>query len=172
MIGWEPPTEGWFKLNVDGSVMPPASMASCSGLIRDCQGRMIAGFMMNLGNCSITLAELWDLYAGIKLARELGIGKLLVETDSLCASNFVQNMAPSKTAGTPLLRAIKLLLAHSWDVRVSHVYKERNFYADLLAKKADLCQIGLTCFSSPPAFLSAVLMADAAGVKFARMISM
>ncbi|KAL4356853.1 hypothetical protein AHAS_Ahas09G0128200 [Arachis hypogaea] len=101
MIGWEPPTEGWFKLNVDGSVMPPASMASCSGLIRDCQGKMIAVFMMNLGNYSITLAGLWGLYTGIKLARELGIGKLLIETVSLCASKFVQNMAPSRTATTP-----------------------------------------------------------------------
>ncbi|KAL4359391.1 hypothetical protein AHAS_Ahas08G0072700 [Arachis hypogaea] len=147
-------------------------MASCGGLIRDCQGRMIAGFMMNLKKCSITLAELWGLYAGIKLARELGIGKLLVETDSLCTANFVQNMAPSRIAGTPLLRAIKLLLAHPWDVRVSHVYRERNFCADLLAKKAHLCQIGFMCFSSPPTFLSAALMIDASGVKFARVISM
>ncbi|KAL4355977.1 hypothetical protein AHAS_Ahas09G0040600 [Arachis hypogaea] len=147
-------------------------MASCCGLIRDCQGRMIAGFMMNLGNCSITLAELWGLYAGIKLARELGIGKLLVETDFLCASNFVQNMAPSRIAGTPLLRAIKLFLAHPWDVCVSYVYRERNFCADLLAKKAHLCQIGFMCFSFPLAFLSATLMTDASGIKFARMISM
>ncbi|XLT51265.1 hypothetical protein HN873_043869 [Arachis hypogaea] len=76
-------------------------MVSCGGLIRDSQGRTIAGFMMNLENCLITLAEIWGLYAGIKLTHDLGIEKLLVETDFLCASNFIQNMASSRTAGTP-----------------------------------------------------------------------
>ncbi|XLT85196.1 hypothetical protein HN873_006949 [Arachis hypogaea] len=75
-------------------------MASCGGLIRNCQGRTIAGFMMNLENCLITLAEIWGLYAGIKLARDLGIEKLLVETDSLCTSNFIQNFTSSRDAET------------------------------------------------------------------------
>ncbi|KAL4350553.1 hypothetical protein AHAS_Ahas10G0153500 [Arachis hypogaea] len=101
MIGWEPPTENWFKLNVDSSVIPPASMANCGGLIRDCQDRTIVGFMMNLRNCLITLDEIWDLYAGIKLAHDLGIEKFRVEMDSLCAFNFVQNFAFSRVAGTP-----------------------------------------------------------------------
>ncbi|KAL4327385.1 hypothetical protein AHAS_Ahas13G0094800 [Arachis hypogaea] len=94
MIGWKLPTEDWFKLNVDDSVIP------------------------------------------YRQARNL------------------------------LLRAIKLLLAHPWNVRVSHVYRGKNFCADLLAKKVHLCQIGLTCFSSPPAFLSTALMADAFGLNF------
>ncbi|QHO48036.1 Putative ribonuclease H protein [Arachis hypogaea] len=84
-VGWEPPEEGWIKLNVDGSVLQPGSRGACGGLSRNFRGRMLVGFSMNIGTCTLTMAELWAIYIGIKMAVELGINKLNVESDSRVA---------------------------------------------------------------------------------------
>ncbi|KAL4343285.1 hypothetical protein AHAS_Ahas11G0063100 [Arachis hypogaea] len=79
-VGWEPPEEGWIKLNVDGSVLQLGSRGACGGLLRNFRGRMLVGFSMNIGTCTITMAKLWAIYIGIKMAVKLGINKLNVES--------------------------------------------------------------------------------------------
>ena len=38
------------------------------GVIRDSVGHWISGFCMNIGECSVLMAELWGLYQGLVLA--------------------------------------------------------------------------------------------------------
>ncbi|KAL4330163.1 hypothetical protein AHAS_Ahas13G0372600 [Arachis hypogaea] len=169
-IGWEPPMADCLKLNVDESVSSLVSAASCGSLIRDYQGRVTADFMLNLGKCSIIMAEIWGLYVRIKLAFDLGVRKLMIETDSVCAFCFVQTQTSVNGVGTPLLQAMKLLLAQSWSMQIHHIYGKRNVCANLLAKKAQSILMGLSCFSSHLAFLSYALIVNALGVKFLRII--
>ena len=56
-IGWSFPTWPWYKLNVDGA-RKATGVAAAGGLIRDHNGHWVAGFGMNLGTCSVTMAEL------------------------------------------------------------------------------------------------------------------
>lgn len=62
---------------------PPANTAHRGGLIRDEKGEWIAiRFRVTLGHTSILDAELGAILEGIKLAADLKITNLLVESDS------------------------------------------------------------------------------------------
>jgi len=53
------------KLNTDGSVRGNPGMAAAGGLLRDEQGRWLSGFMVNIGQSTNTVAELWGLLSGL-----------------------------------------------------------------------------------------------------------
>ena len=57
MFGWLPPRWPYYKLNSDGA-RKGSSLVGAGGLIRDATGRWHGGFCMNIGICSITIAEL------------------------------------------------------------------------------------------------------------------
>ena len=82
LIGWTPPPTGFVKLNTDGSVLCNPGHASSEGLLRDSNGNWIQGFSHFLGITNSLVAELWDLWDGLTLARDLHISRLVVELDA------------------------------------------------------------------------------------------
>lgn len=44
-VVWNPPGVGWFKLNFDGVTKGNPGMASIGGVIRDCKGNFVVGFV-------------------------------------------------------------------------------------------------------------------------------
>ncbi|RYR06283.1 hypothetical protein Ahy_B06g086042 [Arachis hypogaea] len=80
------------------------------------------------------MAKIWGMYVGVKLAFELGIKKLVVESDSKCAITLTQKMSPEIHGNSSLIRFIKEFLIKIEDVEVKHLYKKTNFCADALAK--------------------------------------
>ena len=76
-IGWTPPPCSWVKINTDGSVLNNSN-AACGGLIRDHHGGFLSGFSANLGMCTITFAELWGMYLGLKEAKTLGVQRVML----------------------------------------------------------------------------------------------
>lgn len=83
-IGWTPPTSPWCKLNTDGT---RKQSGAASALLRDQNGRWIIGFGMNIGMCSVIMAELWGLYQGLCMAWQQGCRWISVEVDSLVSHN-------------------------------------------------------------------------------------
>lgn len=79
---------GTFKLNVDGSLR--MGLASCGGLVRNDYGHFVRGFYCNLSAATTVSAELWGLAHGLRLARGMGIGSLLVEMDSQVVVNMIR----------------------------------------------------------------------------------
>ena len=74
----------WIKINTDGSVLNKNN-ATCGGLIRDHYGCFLRGFSANLGMSTITFAKLYGMFLGLKEAQTLGMQKVILEVDSLCA---------------------------------------------------------------------------------------
>ncbi|KAL4330264.1 hypothetical protein AHAS_Ahas13G0382700 [Arachis hypogaea] len=70
--------------------------------------------MVKLRDCSITMAELWALYVVLKVANDLGLEKVEVETDSLCIFQFIHQHSVKHLIGTSLVRGIKVLFAKLW----------------------------------------------------------
>ncbi|XP_057734174.1 uncharacterized protein LOC130949486 [Arachis stenosperma] len=116
------------------------------------------------------MAKLWDFYVGIKLASELGIAKLVVESDSRCIVTLVQKAFPENHGSSSLIRSIKELLAKMDNVEVRHIYREANFYADALAKLGQGEVSGIKFFEQPPLCLFHHLFVDASGIKFKRLV--
>ncbi|KAH9699945.1 putative ribonuclease H protein [Citrus sinensis] len=97
------------ELNSDGACKA-TGVAAAGGLIRDHNGHWVAGFGMNLGTCSVTMAELWGLYQGLILAWNKGIRWLCVEVDSRCVTQLVKNNMVNSNEFSTLIRVIQELI--------------------------------------------------------------
>lgn len=62
-----------------------------------------------------------------------------------------------------LFHEIQVLLQWDWDMVVTHVYREGNQVADLLAKEAPLMDRRLYVLQNCPAVLSEVFLGDKPG---------
>ncbi|KAL4320925.1 hypothetical protein AHAS_Ahas14G0059200 [Arachis hypogaea] len=87
----------------------------------------MAGFMINIEKVTITNAELWTIYTGLKIAIDMGMEKIQVEIDSTCAVNLLQHTSTDLHDSTSLIRAIKELQANPGDFRVNHILRKANF---------------------------------------------
>ncbi|KAE8686354.1 hypothetical protein F3Y22_tig00111069pilonHSYRG00117 [Hibiscus syriacus] len=65
---WRAPPHGWVALNTDGAVSSSSSLDATGGLIRDCHGTCLGGFIRPLGVTTALQAELWGLFEGLKHA--------------------------------------------------------------------------------------------------------
>ena len=106
---------------------------------------------MNIGYCSVTIAELWGVYQGLVMAWDHGIRWLLVEVDSQCVVQMLNNLEEMTNEYSPLVSSIKELIHRNWHIYVNHVYREANFAADSIANYASNLLIGLHNLSSSPA---------------------
>ncbi|CAN1351644.1 Putative ribonuclease H protein At1g65750 [Linum perenne] len=142
-ISWKVASGSGFTLNTDGSVRRTERKAATGGCLRDAEGRVIDAFVANLGNCSITRAELTGVVLGLERAWEKGIRKLEVQTDSACAVQLLaEGVSDSHQHGT-LVRKFKLLFERDWEVSVKFIYREANHLADYLANKGHEMALGI-----------------------------
>ncbi|CAN1146376.1 Putative ribonuclease H protein At1g65750 [Linum perenne] len=74
----------------DGSRISHTGATAIGGLIRDDASTLVRAFCANVGNCSITRAELRAIVGGLKLAWSLGIRKVDVQTDSATVVAMLQ----------------------------------------------------------------------------------
>lgn len=73
---WNPPGNGWFKLNFDGATKGNPGMANIGGIIRACKGNFVAGFVGGIGIQSSMTVESRVLLKGVELPVTLGIKNL------------------------------------------------------------------------------------------------
>ncbi|CAN1150998.1 Putative ribonuclease H protein At1g65750 [Linum perenne] len=170
LIAWRPGEEGWFTLNTDGSRYSHSGSTAIGGLIRDDGGRFIQAFTANIGDCSITRAELNAIVQGMNLAWSLGIRKIAVQSDSSTAVSILQRAAMDNQHAA-LVSDFLELKARSWEVSIAHVYREANCGADYLANLGHSCNFGLHVFSQPDATLAHWLRFDLIGVALPRVLS-
>lgn len=57
MQGWQPPTTGWVKINVDVSLSRNRSRATVGGMLRGPNGDWLVGFRMQTGMYDILNIE-------------------------------------------------------------------------------------------------------------------
>lgn len=129
-------------MNTDGACKRTGA-SSGGGVIRDHKEAWIFGFGMNIGHCSVTVAELWGLYHGLKLAWEHGIRWLVVEIDSLCVTELVRKPVDTDNEYTSLLQPIEEVIQRNWNIIINDVYREADFTADYLANYALSLPLGV-----------------------------
>ncbi|KAJ1387047.1 Ribonuclease H-like superfamily [Sesbania bispinosa] len=89
-IHWTPQQKDWLKWNLDGSVRGQSGCAANGGVLRDLSGRWISGFARNVGQASVTLAELWAFKDAIQISISRGYTYVWLESDSATTVNFYQ----------------------------------------------------------------------------------
>ncbi|GAU36544.1 hypothetical protein TSUD_277500 [Trifolium subterraneum] len=141
------------------------------GLIRDSLGRWVIGFAKFLGQTNAYMAELWGLFHGLRIARSQGIGKLIVQSDSVVIVKSLQTGSEGSATGWMLFKKIKQLLTLNWEVRIIHVYREANSCADIMAGQGCSLQGDEEIYSNPPTVVLQCVSNDARGVSFPRLVS-
>ncbi|CAN1126126.1 Putative ribonuclease H protein At1g65750 [Linum perenne] len=169
LIAWRPGDEGWTTLNTDGSRLTHSGSTAIGGLLRDDGGRFISAFTGNIGDCSITRAELSAIVQGLKLAWSIGIRKIIVQSDLETAISLLHRAAAGHQHAA-LISEFLGLRARSWVIRIEHVYREANCGADYLANLGHSCNFGLHLLSHPDAVLAQWLRYDLVGGALPRAI--
>ena len=97
-VRWNPPSEGMYKANFDGSIFSELFLGGIGVVIRDAYGNVIAALSQKIPlPHSVDLVEALAASRAVSFARELRISKVEFEGDSKRVVTAINNQAPSKT---------------------------------------------------------------------------
>jgi len=147
-------------LSLGPSLVLNGSKASCGGVLRNCFGAWISGFLRNIGTTYVLSAELWGIFSTLDISWRVGHRRVLVECDSKVTAKLMSKGCLSSHPYSPLIHSIQRFFSRSWVLRVNHVYRKRNAVADSLAALAHSKPIGLFLLQSHPPLCSSLLLKD------------
>ncbi|KAL6185990.1 hypothetical protein ACLB2K_042112 [Fragaria x ananassa] len=105
---------------------------------------------------------------GLKLAVNLNINNLIIESDSAILVQLMNNSEFGNHPLGSLLQGCSSLMNKMKSATLSHIFKECNSTADALAKCSISHEHGLVCFDSPPTHAADVFLDDLCDVSKAR----
>lgn len=127
---WSPPILNWVKCNTDGAAR--AGKAACGGIFTNSDSDFLGAFAINIGQCSALNAELIGAMVAIELAHVHHWHKLWLETDSMLV--YLAFQSPKIVPWSLRNRWDNCLyLLNSFRFQVTHIYREGNKCADILA---------------------------------------
>ncbi|KAF6148742.1 hypothetical protein GIB67_019350 [Kingdonia uniflora] len=133
LIEWDAPDLEWVKLNFDAFLTTEG--VCIGGALRNAQGRHLSSYGGPVGQCTITVAECWALWFGIKICAEHQYSKVYIEGDS-------QTVIAALGKGKPIPWRIKQMIidiqerlsAASIRWQAKHKHREGNEAADYMTK--------------------------------------
>ena len=150
MVLWRPPDPRWVKLNVDGAFLSSSQVGGGGGVVRDSEGEILSAFSAGLKAGSGLEAEAAAVLIGIHLAKQFG-NQIWIELDSEVVVRWLTEDQLGSADSCIILAKIRRELGGTiW--RASHIFREGNKVADLLAKiglQSDF-EIIYTRISTPP----------------------
>ncbi|KAF7802200.1 ribonuclease H [Senna tora] len=142
-VTWKPTMEGWIKVNTDGSYNHCTKKMSCGAVIRNDKG--------------------------LEMAWKYGMKKVTMETDSIEALDFAQDLYDKNHPLRYLAEKIEEYKDRNWQVVFKHTFRETNRVADFLAKYARNRSYEDCLLSSPPDECIELVKNDAQGLGFWRV---
>ncbi|KAE8813045.1 hypothetical protein D1007_09808 [Hordeum vulgare] len=158
--GRKPPGAGLYKLNVDACFNIDSGTGSSGVVIRDDKGTFMAALCSDIPFADDAVsAEARGLCDGLILANELGLEKLVVESDCI---EVVDTMLDSGNSLGPAAAIYEecSFLAHNFSfIQFQFCPREANMAAHILARYAEPTKT-IKWFEEPPGFLVDVLAND------------
>jgi len=131
---WNNNNHSCVILNVDGSCLGSPIRAGYGGILRSYAGFFLSAFSGYIQNSSdILYVELYAIYKGLFLVKEMGITDFVCYSNSLHCINILKGPPMRFHAYAVLIQDIKELLEQG-NVMVNHTVKEINvriFFAKL-----------------------------------------
>ncbi|KAF7804482.1 Ribonuclease H protein [Senna tora] len=142
-VKWTAPSEGWWKLNIDGACAGNLGKMAAAGVFRDSNG--------------------------VSMAKDLACEKLIIESDSLVAIKLLTDDFDYKSHVLgALIHFCRSIVRDFTEFQINHVFREGNCCADVMAKQAILDQEALVVFDTVPSFVKVCFYADFVGVHYVR----
>jgi ribonuclease HI len=162
-IIWQPPLGNWTKCNTHDASCGNPGNASCGGVFRDDKADFLFAFAEPLGFESSFFAELCGALRAIEIAFDRNWLNLWLESDSSLVVAAFKN--PNKPIAWPLRNRWNnvLLKTSQMNFIVTHVYREGNKVADLVANFG-LNVPAFTSWSTAPDFILESLACNKLGI--------
>lgn len=158
---WQPPEEGWLKVNSDGAVGKHGNKSGAGAVVRDHAGAFRAA------TCHVfqevydpEVAEIRACKRAIQLATEIGANKLHLEMDSSAVVKMLLDPAKDLSASGHCVQEIKTMLQEFEEVKVSWVRRSANGAADKLAKIGLSEELSKVWFLVPPDCILELILDD------------
>ncbi|KAF2317163.1 hypothetical protein GH714_013018 [Hevea brasiliensis] len=112
-------------------------------------GFMASWVCDSLGICSAIQAELHALYHGLSLSWQLGYRRVEIQLDSMHGISMILGKGSSNVKVSGLFNQCHQFLQRSWEIKLSHCFREVNSVADRLANIAFNGDRGLLVLQDP-----------------------
>ncbi|KAE8656149.1 Detected protein of unknown function [Hibiscus syriacus] len=134
---WQKPLVGTFKINVNGTCLHSPASIAIGVLVRDSAGSVMAGeALLIVATRSVGVVKAMALSRGIRLAVDLGLSSVVIESDSMSVVQQLQNHVNDRsTIRFYLLEARQLLDAHP-HISCHFIRREANGVAHALSNYA------------------------------------
>ncbi|KAH9782560.1 reverse transcriptase domain-containing protein [Citrus sinensis] len=134
---WNPPQNGFVKVNVDAATSSEKHLAGLGAIIRDDQGTVIAAAIkISKFNGDVAFAEAEALEWGLQIARNASAKALIVESDAQSVVKLVNNKQGGKSEIFWIISEIQNLMRNFELVSINYTHRSRNAIAHSLAKLA------------------------------------
>jgi len=158
---WVKPSEGFLKLNVDGSFQETTGSGSTGAVIRDASGGFIAAAHSFLPHVlDAAMAEVSALRDGLLLAQQIGCYRLEVQADCLEVVNTMLDGGFSATASAPIFDECSQIWKEFVAISISHCNRESNSVAHELARLAMVLKDSVIWAEEPPPSILQLLVND------------
>ncbi|XP_057771115.1 uncharacterized protein LOC130990904 [Salvia miltiorrhiza] len=132
-VYWWPPVNNWIKVNTDGSALGAPGKIGAGGVFRD-KFSWVRGCFHVKGGIGFALeAELLAVITAIQIAHARHWRQLWIESDS----TYIVHLLHERSTSVPWRFAAVwkkiLLLLKDFQIQISHIYREGNKVADILA---------------------------------------
>ncbi|KAM1552765.1 hypothetical protein ACFX1Z_005725 [Malus domestica] len=160
-VRWFPPPLHFFKVNVDASWSSSSSSGFVGVVIRADGGNFVAARREPISASSVAFAEALALVKGCELVAVLGLGCIIVESDSKDSiSALTASLETGRWEAFPTLAVAKRLGKSFQDCRWTWVPRSANQAGDLLASRTCTEMCNFCWVNRPPSSLVHVLDKD------------
>lgn len=118
---WEPPPEGWAKINVDGAFSMTDNTGGIGVIARDSEGKALLSSWKYLHRCAdAEQVEILACYEGMKLAAEWIRKPIILESDCITVIGRMTAEDEERSRWTFLIRSAKAVMRSLQEVRIQH----------------------------------------------------
>ncbi|XP_057452882.1 uncharacterized protein LOC130744739 [Lotus japonicus] len=158
-IKWKAPPSGFYKLNVDAAIKTNIGIG-LGAIIRNNKGKTMAAATWMIEEIEDSaLAEAAGVKWALKLAKDLGFDRVLLETDSLLFVKQWENNQSGISYLGDVVRECKYISSAFSLCTVSHVKRACNVVADFISNLAFTQQENCWIEEDPPG-ASILIFAD------------
>ncbi|KAL0011877.1 hypothetical protein SO802_006985, partial [Lithocarpus litseifolius] len=134
---WVPPPRNVFKVNVDAAVFAQHRAVGIGVIVRDDLGRIEAALSKRLdAPLGAVEAEAMAYETGLIFAKDIGIQEVVIEGDSLIIHRALSDESKSPSSVSAIVQGMQELGEDFRKIEFSHVRRQGNKVAHLLAKHA------------------------------------
>lgn len=158
---WRPPKAGWYKINVDGAVFKEIGCCGIGVVIRNeiglIMGAMSKKLPFPLGALEV---EARAAEEGVALARDLGLGEIIIEGDTTIITNALSSQSTPPSSIQKVVEGTKSVLQECTAWEVNHVNRCNNFAAHLLAQYARVVSDSVVWVEDTPPVIACQVSLD------------